>query len=161
MSIFYTLANDYKGKSFVLKLLILTLLLSGVCFSQAAVGEVQRVYVNYYSEIIPIDYNTNIIVPLRDGISEESFRKYYYELERANYHSVLGTLFKYKKSLNLNDWLFYLLIRQSTEQIFPNKSENYRTLFCWFMLDKSGYKAQLNYVNDEVLLSVYTLDKIF
>ncbi|MGB1205798.1 MAG: hypothetical protein ACPG5B_09140 [Chitinophagales bacterium] len=98
---------------------------------------------------------------LDKNVSEEVFKKFDYTLNQTSYHIILGKLFYYKEKLELNDWLYYLLVKQCSEAMFKDKTESYRILFCWFMLNKTGYKAQLNYLNDEIILSVFTKDVVY
>ncbi len=124
-------------------------------------GAKKVVRFNYYSEPISLEYDSGMEVLLSNDVSEEGFQRFYYDLENTNYHATLGEFHKYRKKLKLNDWLYYVLVRQATEKIFQHKNENYKTLFCWFMLHKSGYKVQLNYLHKQVMLSVFSKDKVY
>jgi len=139
--------------------LLIVILLS--CVSNDVLGAKKMVRFNYYSEPITVEYDSNMGVILSNDVSEEGFQRFYYDLENTNYHATLKDLFKYKKELKLNDWLYYLLVRQATEKVFSRKSANYKTLFSWFILHKSGYKVQLNYLQQQVMLSVFSTDKVY
>ena len=86
-----------------------------------------------------------------------------FQMANSNYHILLGSLIFHKNELKLNDWLYYLLIHQSPDAIFKEdkRSDNFKTLFRWFLLSKSGYKVQLNYTDTEIMLSVFSLEKVF
>lgn len=132
------------------------------CFLSAA-AEQKTVDVSFYSEILQIDYDSQMDVDFQesDSPSDAVFQKFYYEMNNANYLMILANLFYYKKELNLNDWFYYLLIRQSAETIFSHRSDVYKTLFCWFLLQKSGYVVQLAYAEKDVSISVFTTDKTY
>jgi hypothetical protein len=61
---------------------------------------------------------------------------------------LLDNLLAVKSGLKLNDWLFYQLIEQAGKAIYPDKSKDYRALFCWYVLQKCGYDAILAYGRD-------------
>ena len=111
----------------------------------------KSIEVNFYSAILTLEYDAAMENIYLDKVfSQEVFKKFNLALSQTSYHIILGKLFYYKEKLELNDWLYYLLIKQCSEMAFQDKTEAYRTLFCWFLLNKTGYKAQLNYLNDEI-----------
>ncbi len=125
-------------------------------------GDKKSVEVKFYSETVEIRYDVAMTsIPLDKEISEKSFKKFYYNIDNTQYIVLLGSLIHYKETHKLNDWLYYLLINRTTEAIMPEKNDTYKTLFNWYLLHKSGYRAQLNYVADKVILSVYTVDEVY
>ncbi|OWY25675.1 hypothetical protein C7N43_20690 [Sphingobacteriales bacterium UPWRP_1] len=148
-----------------MKQLLLTLLLVAglVCSQQiaSAANNSHNVLVNFYSEQLNVEYDPDIHVEPVKELSENSIYRFYSNLSETNYHIVLGNLFFYKQAMLLNDWLYYLLICQTSNALFPNESETYRTLFNWFILSKSGYRVQLNYTPQEVTISAYSNDEVF
>jgi hypothetical protein len=116
----------------------------------------------FYEEPIEIEYDEKMRIPLIDGTSEEVVQRYHQDLTKTNTLMVISNLFYYKKELNLNDWLFYLLVQQTADGIFETETENYRTLFCWFIMQRCGYVVQLGYdENSRMALSVFTTDLIY
>ena len=116
---------------------------------------------DFYSEEITIKYDARMVLPIKNDISEEVFERFYFDLKNTSYLMVLGGLLNYRKQMELNDWLYYLLIHEFVEEAFKDQSYNFRTLFSWFLLHKSGYQVQLNYVNNNIMLSVFSKDKIY
>ena len=121
----------------------------------------KEVKFHYYSEPISIKYDTRMLIPIGNDISEEVFKRFYFDLNNTSFLMVVGGLLSYKKKLELNDWLYYVLIHDFVETAFKEQSTNFRTLFSWFLLHKSGYQVQLNYVNNHIMLSVFSHDKIY
>ena len=116
---------------------------------------------NFYSEPIAIKYDARMVIPIGKDISEEVFERFYFDLSNTSFLMVVGGLLSYKKKMELNDWLYYKLIYTFVETAFTNQSHNFKTLFSWFLLHKSGYQVQLNYVNNYIMLSVFSHDKIY
>ncbi|MFK7905100.1 MAG: hypothetical protein AB8B69_08245 [Chitinophagales bacterium] len=121
----------------------------------------QEVAFDFYSEPIVIKYDTRMVLPIGNDISEEVFKRFYFDLKNTTYLMVVGGLLSYRKKMELNDWLYYMLIYEFVEEAFQGESKNFRTLFSWFLLHKSGYQVQLNYVNNSIMLSVFSHDIIY
>lgn len=117
---------------------------------------------NFYNMPVEIKYDTQICnTQLSPMVSEESFKQFYVDMSNNGYSVILSQLSSNKEKLALNDWLYYRLIRKTTDKVFANKEEKFKTLFCWFILNKSGYDVQLNYTQNDVYLSVFTHDEVF
>lgn len=134
-------------------------LLTFISFSTQA--ERAEVVVEYFDQQILVSYDTNMNVSLDTQLNENAFEHFYLTLERSNYMLLLANLMHWKKEMRLNDWLYYVLVRNSIDAIFSRSPENYKTLVCWFYLHKSGYRVQLNYTNNHVLLSVFTIEMVY
>ncbi|PSJ77492.1 hypothetical protein C7N43_08525 [Sphingobacteriales bacterium UPWRP_1] len=145
-------------------MLLFLLLILGLVYSQQSAfadNGSNSVTVNFYSEKLNVEYDPDIHIEMVKDLTETNFYRFYTNLSETNYHIILGNLFYYKQTMALNDWLYYLLICQTSNALFPNESETYRTLFNWFILSKSGYRVQLNYSPQEVTISVYSDDEVF
>ena len=100
-----------------------------------------------------LDKSSNI--PVSSELSKRSVSDFYQAMESANYQPLLDKLLDYKEKHELNDWIYYQLIRKTAQQISP-KAENYNryTLYKWFLLAKSGYDARLGIGNDRLIFYV-------
>lgn len=74
----------------------------------------------------------------------------------------IQSLLSYKEQYQLDDWLYYQLIRKTAQVISP-KAENYfrYTLYKWFMLSASGYDATLKTNGEKLLFYVQTNENIY
>jgi hypothetical protein len=102
-------------------------------------------------------------IVLRDSVklSEDYIHRSYSILDNSNYQSVLDSLIYYKEKHDLNDWLYYQLIRKAAEMISP-KQANYEryTFYKWFLMVKSGYDARLTIANNRIIFYVYNNEDI-
>lgn len=102
-------------------------------------------------------------IVLRDSVqlTEEYIYASYAELNRNNFHPIVDSLIHYKEQLNLNDWLYYQLIRKVAETLSPKK-DNYEryTFYKWFLMVKSGYDAKLTIANNRIIFYVYNKEDI-
>ncbi|MCY7291890.1 MAG: hypothetical protein LH615_06875, partial [Ferruginibacter sp.] len=95
-------------------------------------------------------------------IDEENIKSFYNEICKKDYSSVIKTLVNYKTENQLDDSLFYQLIRRVAQEISPKLSNyNNYTLYKWFLLVKCGYDAKLAFVKNKLLFYVQSNDNIY
>ena len=100
-----------------------------------------------------LDKSSNI--PFDNELSQKSVESFYQEISQSKYKPLISRLLEYKDKHELNDWIYYQLIRKTAQQISP-KAENYHryTLYKWFLLSKSGYDARLGIGKDRLIFYV-------
>ena len=118
--------------------------------------------VNFYGDTLQIQSPGAVQLKDQEILSEEFITNYYKGLKDADYFEVAQNLLRYKKEHQLDDWLYYQLIRTVAGAMSP-KAANYHkyTLFKWFLLVQSGYNATVSFYNDKLLLYVQTDEEIF
>eukprot|EP01012_Entosiphon_sulcatum_P013771 TRINITY_DN18964_c0_g1_i1.p1 TRINITY_DN18964_c0_g1~~TRINITY_DN18964_c0_g1_i1.p1 ORF type:complete len:386 (+),score=31.12 TRINITY_DN18964_c0_g1_i1:140-1297(+) len=106
-----------------------------------------------------IDSTVNIQVSKTASAAEVS--KFYEKASSGNYDTLISALKKYQEKYNLNDWIYYQLIRKTAEKISP-KTDNYfrYTLYKWFLLGKCGYDARIAVGNNQVVFYVRNEENI-
>jgi len=115
----------------------------------------------FYSGTFNVEIDPSMNVSLKGSLSEQSIRDFYTEISRGNSESLIYALLEYKEKHELNDWLFYQLIRKTAQQLSP-KSDNYTryTLYKWFLLSKTGYDARLAISNEQIIFYVRNSEDI-
>lgn len=95
-------------------------------------------------------------------LSTASIQEFYDSVNTIDYRPLVSALLAFKEKNQLSDWLFYQLIRKTAQQLSP-KTQNYQryTLYKWFLLNKSGYKATLAIRGDILLFYVQSDDNIY
>ncbi len=150
-------------KKIISTIILLTNLLITLSYTlHASNDDIGQINFNYFGTPISIQYSKDMIaVPWDNEISEQSFRIFRDKMQTVEYFPLLSSLFYTRNELHLNDWCYYLLLVMTANQLYPTQNDNYKTLFTWFFMEKAGYTVQLNYVKDEVILSVYTTDEVY
>lgn len=125
-------------------------------------AETKTVEVTFFNKKIPVFYDHSIVFdfpykPTNDGY----FEMYYQRADTTLYEILLKDLQAQKQDLKLNDWLYYLLLKNSVNLILAEQKEYMRNIFLWFMLNKSGYETLLEFKGREVTVSVYTNDLVY
>jgi len=116
----------------------------------------------FYSEDIVINYDESLNLKYKLKLKDQKLKDFYETLEKLNYTGLLDELNKYRVQYGLNDWFYYKLLQEVSRNIYEDREENYQIAFCWFLLNKTGYNANLRYLNKKQLgLYVYSKDNVF
>lgn len=109
----------------------------------------------FYSGTFNFELDPGSEIDFSGPLSAAAVQNFYHKLNNSKYQSILTSLLAYKEKHQLNDWIYYQLIRKTAQQISP-KAENYHryTLYKWFLLSKSGYDARLSIGNNRIIFYV-------
>jgi hypothetical protein len=110
---------------------------------------------DFYNGTFNFNIDSSIVLPVAQNATSAEVAKFYSKISSGNYTSLIASLKNYREKYNLNDWIYYQLIRKTAEQISP-KADNYfgYTLYKWFLLSKCGYDARLAVGNNQVIFYV-------
>jgi len=106
----------------------------------------------FYSGTFNFELDPSSEIDFYKPLSANAVEHFYEKLNQSKYQTVLAALIEYKEKYQLNDWIYYQLIRKTAQQISP-KAENYHryTLYKWFLLSKSGYDAKIS-IGDNLII---------
>nr|WP_068893072.1 hypothetical protein [Pedobacter panaciterrae] len=115
----------------------------------------------FYNDIFNLEVDSSIIVNAPTELSEQYIKSSYDKVNAGKYSSIVKTLTDYKEKHQLNDWLYYQLIRKTAQQISPKK-DNYEryTFYKWFLLGKSGYDTRLTIADNRIIFYVFNDEDI-
>lgn len=118
--------------------------------------------IDYYGDTFAVTFSGEVSIPFDGKPTKVSVQEFYNKLDATNYQPLIKTLLSYKEKHNLNDWLYYQLIRKTAESIAP-KTENYHryTLYKWFLLAKSGYDATIAISDNHLFFYVHCDENIY
>lgn len=121
----------------------------------------KQIHFNFYNETIQFIFNDQILIEDSFHVNESSITDFYAQMETTPYQSLLTKLKVYQSKFQLNDWLFYELIRTTIQEIYQGKSDLQMDLTNWFFLTKAGYDTRLTYLGDYVFVYVHSNENIF
>ncbi|RZK54221.1 MAG: hypothetical protein EOO87_11025, partial [Pedobacter sp.] len=121
----------------------------------STISHAQRYSFEFYNDTFNIELDSSIIIPKKTALTKQYIESVYQKLNTGKYQPIVDSLISYQKNKQLNDWLFYQLIRKTAEAISP-KRENYEryTLYKWFLMVKSGYDAKIAIGNNQIIFYV-------
>ena len=114
---------------------------------------------DFYGTNVSVEYDTSFSVSLPEETDEKIISTEWEKLSRSAYSSSLKQLFETKKKMSLNDWGYYLLIKDySTAR---TNARNERIFYQWFLLTRSNYKVRLAYKNSGLYLLMPSSNTIY
>ncbi|MBR2195277.1 MAG: hypothetical protein IJ911_06635 [Salinivirgaceae bacterium] len=113
---------------------------------------------NFYGNNVDVRYDRNESVRI-GTINEQSISDMWDQLSKTNYSCTVTDLLKWQSQLNMNDWGFYMLTKQTVADITSN--QNSRVLLTWFLLTKANYKARLAYKGNNLYLLLAAANNIY
>ena len=140
---------------------IAQLLVVALMMGLPGVGYGQERQFDFFNETFLYTVDSTVNIAVDDTLSTASIRKFYAMMDYANYEPIVDALLTHQKDGQLNDWLYYQLVRRVAEDLSP-KADNYirYTLYKWFLLVKSGYDARLAYRDDQLIFYIQSDDDI-
>jgi hypothetical protein len=134
-------------------------IISKAVFTQENKG---NLHVEFYGDTICFYNNQVKILDKKIKINEENISVLYNHINDIESSSIVTNLLAYKTTLNLNDWIFYQLVRKTANQICA-KQDNYNiyTFYKWFFMSKSGYDTKLIFDKGKMLLYIRSNENVY
>lgn len=110
---------------------------------------------DFYDGTFNFEVEPAFLVSVSEDASEAEVFNFYHKISSNKHNNLIENLRAYQKAHDLNDWIYYQLIRKTAEQISP-KAENYfrYTLYKWYLLSKCGYDAKIAVGNNQIIFYV-------
>ncbi|MCB0566687.1 MAG: hypothetical protein KDD01_20145 [Phaeodactylibacter sp.] len=144
----------------LLSILLLTTIFLPAWKPASAQGNSELI-VPFYSESLRITYNPSLLLPDKPAINDRALSQYFHALSQTDYSPLLRSLSQSKKVFQLNDWLYYQLMRKVLDELYASRSGVEKELACWFLLSQAGYDTRLAYLGEEAFVYVYSQDAVF
>lgn len=140
----------YNKFQIAFRFLLLTLLL--IC---QQVSHAFDHKINFYSSAFEFNTDSSFAIDFPKEINESNVLEFYDRIKVSKYNSVVNALLDYKEKKQLNDWIYYQLVRKTAQELSP-KEDNYNryTLYKWFLMCKSGYDARLAVGNNQIIFYI-------
>lgn len=103
----------------------------------------------FFGTRIAVDYDAQLARTYSETPSGDLFARYWEDASETTHYPLVNQLKAYKNRYNLNDWAYYLLVRDISREI-TQYDENTACMLQWFLLNKSRYKVKTGYRNDKV-----------
>ncbi len=143
---------------------LILLVLCGTAFIRPVNAQTDRrgIDFDFYGDTFRVQLTLPDTLWEEEGISASAVQQYASRLSNWNYHPLTDALLSFKMSRQLDDWLFYQLIRKTVQQFSPKQNHYARyTVFKWFLLTRCGYNATLKTGDGRLLFYVQTNEEVF
>ncbi len=124
--------------------------------------EIQKIDVDFLGWPLYFNLDSRFSAVKETQPSPENASKLWTEFAELNYNHFLYQVSEVANTLNLNNWAYYQLIKECSQQIYPS-SPNLQIAFQWTMLNRSRYKAKVGFNDKELFLllpSIYNMYNI-
>lgn len=117
--------------------------------------------IDFFKDPFIVNKSLTPVINLDTEANEQSIQNFYTEIEKENYRTLIDQLQSFKEEKQLNDWLYYQLIRKVAESFSPKKA-NYSqyTLYKWYLMMKSGYDARLAVGDNQIIFYIKNKEDI-
>ncbi|HPN38657.1 MAG TPA: hypothetical protein PL041_09650 [Melioribacteraceae bacterium] len=115
---------------------------------------------DYFGTEIKIAYSKDMKVTVSKNADNKSISKFWEEMSKKNLSDLLSQLSLYKTNVSLNDWGYSILLNSMAKQLYGN-DRNSRYCFIWYVLNKSGYKCRIGFIDKNIVLFIPSKTKIF
>ncbi|HEY8934073.1 MAG TPA: hypothetical protein VIM65_02595 [Cyclobacteriaceae bacterium] len=93
--------------------------------------------------------------------TDTDIRSFYQLIKETSYSFAHEHFLREKDSLKLDDWFYYKLLGSYVDENFPNQDQNFKALFCWYILNKSGYDIRIENSYQDILLYAYSTEDVY
>lgn len=114
---------------------------------------------DFYGANLKINYDNAFVKNFSSQINEENISAQWEKMSNTNYVTLINQLNTFKTNMNLNDWGYYLLVKNATKQVASEP--NAQTFLEWFLLTKSNYKARLAFKGNVLYLLLPSTNNIY
>jgi hypothetical protein len=81
---------------------------------------------------------------------------------RTNYNALINQLMAAKSRFNINDWGYFMLIRETAGNVYPMDEQlDQRLLLEWFLMVRSGYDARMAYNDNNIAILLPSYNNVF
>ncbi len=116
---------------------------------------------DFHGASVTLDYDPAMLLDQQLIVEELALRQSYDRLSHRPYQSRLESLQSVGRELDLNDWLYYELIKESLQRLYRTAHQPEAELTAYLLLAKSGYDVRLTYRRQELFVNVFTEDILY
>jgi hypothetical protein len=119
-----------------------------------------NIEVNYYGSRKNFPLPQNYRVEIEEPFTNAKIAEFWKEAGSKDFGGVIAELTDQRGNMKLNDWGYFLLVKNMADQIYP-ESINKKHLLMWYLLVKSGYKTRVGLVEKQVYLFIPAVNNIY
>jgi hypothetical protein len=118
------------------------------------------VTIDFYGEPVHLVYDPSFLTRVTADAGKEGISVYWEKTSSSNYSSLVERLLEQKELMNLNDYSYYLLVKELAESLYPG-NESGQVLSTWFLMLRSGYGVRLATENGNIVLLLPSKNTIY
>jgi len=115
---------------------------------------------DFYGMPVLFDYDKDLGREFEGQVNEESISNYFTAMSSTNYNHLVDQFIEYKEQMNLNDWGYYLLVKDAAT-VIAEMDEKTTELVTWFVLLRSGYRVKIAFSENDVFLLLPVINQVY
>ena len=125
-------------------------------------AQIREIRLNAFGDSLQYTFSETFAVRDLNNCAQNDLMAYIRQMEHPELRQLTEKLVAFKQKNQLDDWLYYQLVRKAAAQLAPKES-NYQlyTVFKWYLLTASGYDARLSVNREKILFYVHCEDPIY
>ncbi len=116
--------------------------------------------VSFYGAHLDLSYAQGFIPSFDGQPDEQTIGRKFAQMNQAASGVVLEQLLNARQRLQLNDWGYYMLVRQVSNQL-SQPASNASRMMQWFFLVRSNYKVKLGYRGNNLFVLLPTSHELY
>lgn len=120
----------------------------------------KKITIDFYGQNLDFYYDPKLIVTLNKPFNQKNISNIWSSMSKADHEGMLKQISSHRKPLTLNDWSYILLVNKISQKLHPG-NKNRQSLFTWYMMTKSGYKARIAYDRNFVYILMPSRQQLF
>ena len=138
-----------------LKYLVFIWITAAANVCNIATARAQHFAIDFYEGTFNFQADPSLNVDFADTLSKQAVLQFYQQLAVGKYQDLIHSLAAYQAKHQLNDWLYYQLVRKTAEALSPKKINYHRyTMYKWFLMAKSGYDVKIAIGNNQIIFYI-------
>ena len=133
--------------------------LPGLFGKKATAEAILQVGVNFYGTNANVEFDSLLTRFPLEQISSSAVAAAWCYLSNCDYAVAITSLTVVKDKFNLNDWAYFLLVKDFSHTVITDKGK--ADLLLWFLMIKSGYDLRLGIRQKEIVLLISASTKIY
>ena len=118
------------------------------------------VTLNFYGVPVYFEYDPSFQAEVSEQKGSTEIARYWEKVSASNYSPLVDKLLEQKGQMNLNDYSYYLLVKEFAESLYPG-NETGQTLAAWFLMLRSGYGVRLATEKNTIVLLLPSRNTIY
>jgi len=121
---------------------------------------VNKVSIDFFGRTFSIPYDVAMGSCALSEVSQNAISAFWEKASTCNYTPVVEQLLKAKSELQMNDYGYFELVQQFSNNLFST-NENSARLMTWFLLVRSGYGVRVAFKDQQIALLVPVQQQIY
>ncbi|MEM7571880.1 MAG: hypothetical protein AAF433_03220 [Bacteroidota bacterium] len=121
----------------------------------------ERFQIDFFGEKVSLEFDPAMRVLVSGRLDHGNIERSYRSLRQAPQHVFLRSLNTARERYQLNDYLYYILARNSLALIYQGDRTAAREIHLFGLLADAGFDVRLTFRGQRAYVNVYTQDELF